>query len=93
MCESETVPREWLHSDGVIFDEPQPPAALTLLETASLPNSNARLVRGSELHRLTSPRGLPAAKLPSRTMLLGTVHPFDPMEYQPADIEPYLLPP
>jgi hypothetical protein len=29
----------------------------------------------------------------NRAMLLEQVHPFDPTEYEPADIEPYLLPP
>jgi hypothetical protein len=51
LCESETVLRSWLHSDGVIFDEADLPAALTRLETASLPGSTFRLLRGYALHR------------------------------------------
>jgi hypothetical protein len=50
-CESETVLREWLHSYGVIFDEAHLPAALTRLETATLPGSTSRLLRSSALHR------------------------------------------
>jgi hypothetical protein len=91
MCESETVLREWLHSDGVIFDEAHLSAALTRLETATLPGSDARLIRGHELHRRTNSWYSPVTPSPPRAMLLGQVHPFDPTEYEPADIEPYVV--
>jgi hypothetical protein len=34
-----------------------------------------------------------ATPLPARAMLLSQTHAFDYREYEPADIEPYLLPP
>jgi hypothetical protein len=90
LCESEHQLREYLAADGVVYDEADLPAALTLLETATLPGSVWRLLRGEALHRRN---GWPAKPLPPRAMILDQVHPFDSMEYEPADIEPYLLPP
>jgi hypothetical protein len=91
LCESETVLRQYLTEDGVIFDESDLAPALTKLETASLRGSDARLVRGTELHRRNNSRYSPAARLPERAMMLDQVHPFDPMKYEPADIEPYVV--
>jgi hypothetical protein len=77
----------------VAYDESTLSAALTVLETASLPGSNSRLIRGEELRRLTggSPH-TPGAKLPARCMCLSEVNPWSPMVYLKAEIEPYLLP-
>jgi hypothetical protein len=89
LCESETVLREWLHSDGVIFDAADLPAALTRLETATLPGfENSRLLRGYALHRSYP---ITAKPLPSRAMLLTALHLMDSMTYEPADIEPYVV--
>jgi hypothetical protein len=87
LCESETDLRSWLHNDGVIFDESDLPAALRRLETATLPGSNSRLLRGYALHRSYPITSKP---LPSRAMLLATLHPMDSTMYEPADIEPYV---
>jgi hypothetical protein len=47
LCESETVLREWLRADGVVWDESDLPAALTKLETATVSGfERARPVRG-----------------------------------------------
>jgi hypothetical protein len=92
LCESDSVLREWLAADGVSCDDAALSAALTKLETATLPGSNMRLIRGSELHRRNGSRHLPAARWPERAMMLESVHPFDSMQYEPADILPYLLP-
>ena len=89
LCESEHVLREWLHSDGVIFDEADLPAALTRLETATLPGFEpSRLLRGFALHRSYP---ITAKPLPPRAMLLTTLHPLDSTAYEPADIEPYVV--
>jgi hypothetical protein len=88
VCESETVLREWLRLDGFEFDEADLPAALTRLETATLPGSNSRLLRGYALHRSYP---ITAKPLPKRAMQLVPLHPFDRLEYPPADIEPYVL--
>jgi hypothetical protein len=88
LCESETVLREWLTEDGVIIDEAGLPAALTRLETATLPGSNSRLLRGYALHRSYPITSKP---LPPRSMLLMTLHPLDSTTYEPADIEPYVV--
>jgi hypothetical protein len=37
LCESEAVLRDWLRADGVVWDESDLPAALTKLETATVP--------------------------------------------------------
>jgi hypothetical protein len=92
LCESETVLREWLAADGVIVDDATLSAALTKLETASLPGCAQRLIRGEDLHRRNRSRYSPQTQLPARAMRLEAVHPFDYTEYQPADIEPYLIP-
>jgi len=91
LIESEDRLRQYLTEDGVSFDDSTLSAALTLLETATLPGSSARLVRGRELHRRSSSPHSPAAQLPSRAMLLEHMHPFDYRVYDPADIEPYLI--
>jgi hypothetical protein len=91
LCESEHVLREWLHSDGVIFDEADLLLALTRLETASLPGwETSRLLRGYALHHSYPVTTKP---LPSRAMLLVALHPMDATTYERADIFPYLLPP
>ena len=51
ICETESVLRQWLTEDGVNYDESDLPAALTRLETATLPGSTSRLLRGYALHR------------------------------------------
>jgi hypothetical protein len=89
ICESESVIRQWLTEDGVNYDESDLPAALTRLETATLPGSTSRLLRGYALHRSYP---ITAKPLPSRAMLLMDLHPMDTREYEPADIDPYLLP-
>lgn len=91
LIESEDQLRRYLTEDGVIFDDSILSAALTLLETATLPGSITRLLRGRELHRRNSSPHLPAAALPPRAMMLEQVHPFDYNVYEPADIEPYLI--
>ena len=40
------MPREWLHSDGVISDEPDLSAALARLEIATVPGFAYRFIRG-----------------------------------------------
>jgi hypothetical protein len=87
-CESEKVLREWLTEDGVIFDESDLAAALRVLETATLPGSPFRLLRGYALHRSYP---ITAKPLPARAMLLTTLHPMDATTYEPADIDPYVL--
>lgn len=75
------------------FDDELLAAALRVLETASLPGSDARLIRGAELHRRNgSSVFVRSTPLPSRAMLLDQVAPFHFQEYEPADIEPYLAP-
>jgi len=88
LCESESVLREWLAADGAKFDEADLPAALSMLETATLPGSTSRLLRGSSLHRSYPITSKP---LPPRAMQLLDLHPMDTREYEPADIEPYLI--
>jgi hypothetical protein len=88
VCESEAVLREWLASDGFEFDEADLPAALTKLETATLPGSTSRLLRGYALHRSYP---ITTKPLPKRAMQLLPLHPFDRLEYSPADIEPYVV--
>ena len=73
------------------YDDTTLAGALERLETATLPGSNARLIRGSELHRRNGSRYLPAAQLPPRAMMLEEVHPFDNRVYDRADIMPYLI--
>lgn len=93
LCESEAVLRQYLIEDGVRFDDLTLAAALRVLETASLSGSDARLIRGTELHRMVN-RSVHtrATPLPARAMLLSQIHAFDFREYESADIEPYLLP-
>jgi hypothetical protein len=93
LYESEAVLRQYLAEDGVSFDEEDLAPALTMLETAALGGSDARLIRGEELHRLVN-RSVHtrATPLPPRGMLLDQVKPFDFVEYEPADIEPYVVP-
>jgi hypothetical protein len=91
LFESDTHLREWLTEDGVSFDDAHLAAALARLETATLPGSDARLIRGSELHRRNGSRYLPASHLPSRAMMIESIHSFDHTTYEPADISPYLV--
>jgi hypothetical protein len=88
LCESETVLREWLASDGFAVDEALLPAALTRLETVTLPGQTLRLLRGYALHRSYP---ITARPLPKRAMQLVALHPFDRLEYPPAHIEPYVV--
>jgi hypothetical protein len=92
LIESEDQLRQYLTEDGVIFDDSTLSAALTLVETATLPKLGARLVRGTELHRRNSSQHLPAAQLPPRAMILEHMHMWDYKVYERADIEPYLIP-
>jgi hypothetical protein len=92
LIESEGRLRQYLTEDAVSFDDSTLSAALTLLETATLPGFNTRLIRGTELHRRNSSQHLPAARMPSRAMLLEQVHMWDYKVYERADIEPYLIP-
>jgi hypothetical protein len=78
-------------ADLLIFDESDLPAALTKLETATLPGfERSRLLRGYALHRRYPITSKP---LPPRAMLLMTLHPMDSTTYKPADIEPYVIRP
>jgi len=86
--ESDTVLREWLAADSVDYDEATLAEALGLLETGTLPGSTFRLVRGYALHRSYPITSKP---LPDRAMQLVELHPFDPREFELADIEPYLI--
>jgi hypothetical protein len=90
-CAGEDQLRQHLTWDGVSFDDVHLAAALSRLETATLPGSDSRLIRGSGLHRRNSSLHLPAAQLPPRAMLLEHMHPFDYKVYEPADISPYLV--
>jgi hypothetical protein len=93
MCESDSVLRVYLAEDGVTYDDSTLAAALERLETATVPGSNSRLIRGEELRRLTGgSRHTTGARLPARAMVVGEVCPWNPVEYERADIEPYLLP-
>jgi hypothetical protein len=74
---SDTQLRQYLTEDGVSFDDARLAAALSRLETATLPGSDARLIRGSELHRRNGSRNSPAAHLPARAMMIESIHPFD----------------
>jgi hypothetical protein len=74
----------------VDWDKADLPAALTRLETVTLPGQTQRLLRGYALHRSYP---ITARPLPKRAMQLVALHPFDRLVYEPADIEPYLLPP
>jgi hypothetical protein len=74
----------------VIFDDATLSAAVTRLETAMLPGSDTRLIRGTELHRRNCSRYLPAAHLPARAMMLESLRPWDQMICERADIDPYL---
>jgi hypothetical protein len=91
LCAGEDQLREWLTEDGVSFDDAHLAAALSRLETATLPGSDARLIRGAELHRRNGSRNAPAAHLPPRAMIVESIHPFDHATYEPADISPYLV--
>jgi hypothetical protein len=84
------VLRQWLTEDGASYDESDLAAALTKLETATLSGSTSRLLRGYALHRSYP---ITAKPLPSWAMQLMDLHPMDTMDYEPADIEPYLLAP
>ena len=86
ICETESVLRQWLTEDGVNYDESDLPAAMTRLETATLPGSTSRLLRGYALHRSYP---ITAKPLPSRAMQLMDLHPMDTREYEPADIDPH----
>ena len=92
LIESDTVLRQYLAEDGVIFfDDQLLSAALTVLETATLKDSNARLVRGTDLHRRNGgSRYTLATPFPPRAMLLEELSPFNYAEFERADIEPYL---
>jgi hypothetical protein len=72
--------REWLTEDGASFDDAHLSAALTRL-AATLPGSNTRLIRGSELHRRNSSRYLPATHLPQRAMMLESLRSRDATVY------------
>jgi hypothetical protein len=87
LCESETVLRQWLQVDGIEFDESDLPAALTRLETAT-PGLELTSAAGVRTSPPLSDYGKP---LPSRAMLLMTLHPMDSTTYEPADIEPYVV--
>ena len=91
LWESEDQLHECLAEDGISYDDSTLSAALTLLETATLPGSITRLLRGRELHRRNSSVHLPAAALPPRAMMLEQVHMWDYKVYERADIEPYLI--
>jgi hypothetical protein len=92
LCPSEDQLRTYLTDDGVDYDDVLLAAALRVLETASLPGSDARLIRGAELHRRNgSTVHTRATPLPARSMLLDQVPPFDFRTFEPADIEPYLV--
>jgi hypothetical protein len=82
LCAGEDQFREYLTADGVAFDDQVLSAALTKLETATVSGSDARIVRGAELHRRNGSRWLPSTPLPARGMLLETVWQFDSMEYE-----------
>lgn len=89
LCESEAVLRDLLRSDEVVWDESDIPAALTKLETATVPGfERARLVRGYALHRSIP---ITSKTLPPRAMQLNTLHFMDLTAYEPADIEPYVV--
>jgi hypothetical protein len=89
LCESETVLRQWLNSDGIDFDESDLPAALTRLETATLPGyETTRLLRGYALHRSYPITSKPP---PARAMLLMSLHYMDATAYEAADISPYVV--
>jgi hypothetical protein len=67
MCEDEIVLRQWLTEDGVVnFDDATLSAALTLLETATLPSSRSPLLRGSDLHRRNRSQHLVRRSFPPR---------------------------
>jgi hypothetical protein len=74
----------------VNYDEADLPAALSVLETATLPGSTSHLLRGYALHRSYP---MTAKPLASRAMQLIELHLMDSTTFEPADIEPYLLPP
>ena len=81
--------RDWLRADGAVWDESDLPAALTKLETATVPGfERFRLLRGYALHRSYP---ITTKPLPSRAMLLATLHFMDTATYEPADIEPYVV--
>jgi hypothetical protein len=91
LIESDTQLRQYLTEDGVSFDDAHLAAALSRLETATLPGSDARLILGAELHRRNGSRNSPAAHLPGRAMMIESIHPFDTLFYEPAEIFPYLV--
>jgi hypothetical protein len=55
LCPHEDQLRDWLRADGVSFDDGLLSAALTRLETATVPGYNVGLVRATELHSATDP--------------------------------------
>jgi hypothetical protein len=91
LCPHEDQLRDWLGADGVSFDDGLLSAALTRLETATVPGYNVRLVRGTELHRRNRSICVPAARWPDRAILLDPLSPWDSATYEPSDIDPYLI--
>jgi hypothetical protein len=67
------------------------PRAYLKKSTAAADRVDWERLGGYELHRRMNSIHLPSAKLPQRAMALMTLNPFDPTEYQPADMEPYVI--